>query len=237
MKTQIKAKSLGLDHPSVKKVIGIAEEIMSQNKVLSIETLYNRAKKRLKFPKNGLLSIIQLLLDKKILIEGSKFSKGTILKNQCRKRLYNFIMNYPGVHFSILRKRVLCDDLGNVGSSGQLIWHLEMLLRFNSIKKTKVGNYTIFIPFDMDEEVGKQCFLIRDNINKKILNLLINQNSIKKSDVYKLINEKREIVYYRLKNLMEQELILPLKESDKEILINSAKRDSILEVLEKSKDK
>ncbi len=236
MKTRIKAIPLGLDHPSVKKVIGIAEEIMSKNKVLNIETLYNKAKKSLKLPRNGLLSIIQLLLDKKILIEGSKFSKRTILKNQCRKRLYNFIMIYPGVHFSILRKRVLCDDLGKVGSSGQLIWHLEMLLRFNSIKKIKVGNYTIFIPFDMDEEVGKYFFLIRDRVNKKIFNLLINQNSIKKSDIYKLINEKREDVYYRLKNLMKQELILPLKESDKEILMNSAKRDNILEVLEKFKD-
>lgn len=236
MKTQIKAIPLGLDHPSVKKVIGIAEEIINKNKVLNIESLYNKAKNRLKLPRNGLLSIIQLLLDKKILIEGSKFSKGTILKNQCRKRLYNFIMNYPGAHFSILRKRVLCDDFGNVGSSGQLIWHLEMLLRFNSIKKTKVGNYTIFLPFDMDEEVGKCFFLLRDQVNKKIFNLLINQDSIKKSDIYKLINEKREDVYYRLKKLIEQELILPLKESDKEILINSAKRDNILEVLEKSKD-
>ncbi len=88
----------------------------------------------------------------------------------------------------------------------------------------------------MDEEVGKYFFLIRDRVNKKIFNLLINQNSIKKSDIYKLINEKREDVYYRLKNLMKQELILPLKESDKEILMNSAKRDNILEVLEKFKD-
>jgi len=45
METKILSKSIGLEHPNVKRVIEIAEEIMSKNKVLNIETLYNVAKK------------------------------------------------------------------------------------------------------------------------------------------------------------------------------------------------
>jgi hypothetical protein len=119
MKTMISSKSIGLEHPNVKRVIEIAEAIMSKNKVLNIETLYNVAKKSLNLPKSGLLFIIQFLINKKILIEGSKFSRETVLSNPTRRGIYNCIRANPGVHFSILRKKALSDESG---SSGQLVW-------------------------------------------------------------------------------------------------------------------
>jgi hypothetical protein len=123
MEIEILSKSMGLEHPNVKRVIEIAEEIMSKNKVLNIETLYNVAKISLKLPRNGLLFIIQFLINKKILIEGSKFSRETVLLNPTRRGVYNCIRTNPGVHFSILRKKALSDESG---SSGQLVWHLEL---------------------------------------------------------------------------------------------------------------
>ena len=45
MKPQILTKGISLDHPTVKRVIEIAEDILSENKVLNVETLYNVAKK------------------------------------------------------------------------------------------------------------------------------------------------------------------------------------------------
>ena len=175
MKTQIIPGPIREDHPSVKRVIEIAEEIMRKNKILNIENLYNLAKKRLKIPRNGLLSIIQFLINKKILIEGSKFSKETVLSNYIRNGIYNYIRVKPGVHFSILRKKALPEEKG---SSGQLVWHLEMLLKFNYIKKIKVGNYTVFLPFEMGENEGEIFFLLRDKINNKILDLLTKQDLI-----------------------------------------------------------
>ena len=47
------------DHPSVQGVIKIAEKIIHENKVLDATLLYNRAKKQLKIPRKGLLTIIQ----------------------------------------------------------------------------------------------------------------------------------------------------------------------------------
>ena len=60
-----------------------------------------------------------------------------------------------------------------LGSPGQLLWHLEMLMKFNYIKKIKVGNYTIFLPIEMDTELGTINFLLQDKINRKIVGLLI----------------------------------------------------------------
>jgi len=232
MKTQIIPGSIGIDHPSVKRVLEIAEEIMRKNKILNIENLYNLAKKRLKIPRNGLLSIIQFLINKKILIEGSKFSKETVLSNYIRNGIYNYIRINPGVHFSILRKKALPEEKG---SSGQLVWHLEMLLKFNYIRKIKVGNYTVFLPFDIDKKVGKILFILRDRINYKVLQLLFKENTMIRSEIYKEIEEKREDVYYRINNLIDQEIIIVSASSDKEICINQNTKELISDILESSK--
>jgi predicted transcriptional regulator len=228
MKTQILSKAIGLEHPSVKSVIEIAEDIMSKNKTLDVETLYYIAKKKLRLPRNGLLFIIQFLITKKILIEGSKFSRKTVLLNFTRRRIYNYIKLNPGIHFSVLRKEALPNESG---SSGQLVWHLEMLLKFNYIKKIKVGNYTIFIPFNMKEDKGMIIFLLRDRINKKIMHLLVENKTLIKPEIFKEIGEKREDVYYRIKNLLDHELITTSGTSDKKININSDLKELVIDIL------
>jgi len=232
MKTQIIPGPIGVNHPSVKRVLEIAEEIMRRNKVLNIENLYNLAKKRLKIPRKGLLSIIQFLINKKILIEGSKFSKETVLSNHIRNGIYNYIRIHPGVHFSILRKKALPEEKG---SSGQLVWHLEMLLKFNYIKKVKVGNYTVFLPFDIDEKLGKILFILRDRINYKVIQLLFKEETVIRSEIYKEIEEKREDVYYRINNLIDQDIIIVSVSSDKDMCINPNYTEFISDILETSK--
>lgn len=231
MEAQILTKPIGLEHPSVKAVLEIAEEVMNQNKVLNLDSLYNIAKKRLKIPRNGLLFIIQFLISEKILIDGSKFSKETVLSNINRKKILDYIEINPGLHFSILRRFAL----SNTGSSGQLIWHLEMLIKFNYIKKFKVGNYTVYIPFNMHEEVGRIIFLLRDRINYKLMRLLVKEETLIKSEIYKVLKEKRVDVYYRINNLMEYNLISLSEPSDKEICINLNKKELIIEILNHQK--
>ena len=105
--------SNGMDHPSVQKVIEIAEEIIDENRPLNMEVLYTIAKRRLNIPRKGLLSIIQLLFNSKVLVEGSKYTKETVLSNPLRKRIYNFILRNLGTHFSLIRKEVMLEARGN----------------------------------------------------------------------------------------------------------------------------
>ena len=232
MKTEIFSKPIGEDHPSVKEVLEIAEEIMSKNKVLNVENLYNIAKKRLKLPRNGLLSIIQFLINKKLLIEGSKFSRESVLSNHIRNGILNYINRHPGAHFSDLRKNALSEEMG---SSGQLVWHLEMLLKFNYINKIKVGNYTVFLPYDMNENEGRTLFMLRDRINFKVIELLLKENTEAKSEIYKAINEKREDVYYRINNLLDLGIIIENPKSVKELCINPNFKEKISELFETTK--
>jgi len=224
------ALSLTLNHPSVQSVIEIAKEVINNNNVLDTELLYNLAKRRLKFPRKGLLSIIQLLINKKVLVEGSKYTRDEVLNNRYRFNLYNFLTSYLGVHFSSIRKQIITDKSGTLGSSGQLIWHLEMLIRFNYIKKIKIKNYTVFLPYEIDDEIGLLHFVLRDEIYLKIIQLLISNVKLKKSEIHKLVNEKRETIYYRINNLIEFNII-ELSGDDNSLVLNSSKKNDIILII------
>lgn len=223
--------SLGEDHPNVQSVIEVAREIIRDNKVLDTEILYNIAKNRLKIPRKGLLSIIQYLLNKKILVEGTKCTKETVLSNRHRGKIYNFIQSHLGVHFSIIRKVLFSDSEGKSPITGQLLWHLEMLLKFNYIKKVNFKKYVIFIPIEFDDEIGILFFLLRDIVNKKIVNLLTQQDNIKKSDVYKILKENREMIYYRINELINCNIISPVQEESNKIQLNPDNKKVILQII------
>jgi hypothetical protein len=224
------ALSLTMKHPSVQSVIDIAKDVINNNNVLDTELLYNLAKKRLKLPRKGLLSIIQLLINKKVLVEGSKYTRDEVLNNKYRFKLYRFLTSNLGAHFSNIRKQIITDSIGNLGSSGQLIWHLEMLIKFNYIKKIKIKNYTVFLPYEIDDEIGLIYFILSDEIYLKIIQLLISNEKLKRSDVHKLVYEKRETIYYRINNLIEFNVI-KLSGDKNSLVLNSRKKDDIISII------
>ena len=219
--------TIGLEHPSVTQVIEIAEEILNEQKILNIDTLYYRAKKRLKIPRKGLNTIIQFLINSKILVNRSKFTRRTVLSNSTRKIIYELIQNNIGSHFSLIKKLGISKDLP--GSSGELIWHLDMLIKFNYIKKLKLKNYAIFIPIDIDDESGRIYFLLQDELYGKIITHFISNDSLDRSQIYKSIGESRETIYYRIKNLIEFQILEVL--DDNKVRINPLKKEIILYIL------
>lgn len=222
--------SLGLDHPSVQQVIQIALELTKEHKFINTELLYNRAKRELKIPRQGLNTIIQMLLNRKILVDGSRFTKETILKNKIRYYIYWLVKTNIGAHFSFLKNEVAQQKESEMGV-GHLIWHLEKLIKFNFIKKVKVKNCTIFLPIEISDEEGILYFIMRDDLNRKIVQLLLEHESVKKADIYKDLNVEREKSYYRIKKLIEFEIVSPIDEDEKIISIKLSKKDLIMEVI------
>ncbi|MFW9866716.1 MAG: hypothetical protein ACFFEN_11530 [Candidatus Thorarchaeota archaeon] len=222
--------SLGLDHPSVEKVIQIALELTKENRLITSELLYNRAKKELRIPKRGLKAIIQLLLNKKILYEGSRFTKMTVLRNKTRASLFRLVNTYPGAHFSFLKTKLAQFTQNGIGV-GHLNWHLEMLMKFDLIKKVKVMNFTIFLPIGITNEEGVLYFILRDDLNRKILEFLIDYESVRKSDINQGLHVKRGKIYYRIKKLRELGIILAVSNDEKYISLNSERKDLLVEIL------
>ncbi len=106
---------------------------------------------------------------------------------------------------------------------------------FYGLNLIKIGNFTVFLPIEIDDEIGIIRFLLSDEINKKIVKLLFEHDTIKKSDTYKLLNEKRELVYYRINNLIEQNIIDP-EEEGKKLRLNPNIKNMIDEILRDNSD-
>lgn len=227
--------NLSLRHPNVLSVIELAEEIVAADKLLSLENLYYKAKRKLKIPQKGLKVIIQYLVNKKVLVDQSRFTRYSILEHPLREAIYSYIKDNLGVHLSTIRDHFQTENTG----TGQLLWHLDMLLKFNYIKSIRLKKYLLFLPINIDDEVGIIYFILRDELNFRIVKLLLEKKELKRSDIYKDLAESRELVYYHLNNLIEDKVI-ELKE-DKLVSISPQKVlliESIINDLEKrSKDK
>ncbi len=227
--------NISLKHPNVQGVIEIAEEIVAENRVVTLDNLYYRAKRKLKIPRRGLKSIIQYLVNKKVLVDQSRFTRNSILSHPLREEIYYFIRDNLGVHLSTIRRHFQSENTG----TGQLVWHLDMLLKFNYVKSIKLKNYLLFLPKDIDDEAGIIYFFLRDDLNFRIVKLLLEKKELKRADIYKNLAESRELVYYHLNNLIDDKVI-ELKE-DKFVCINPKKVlliESIIKDLENiSKDK
>jgi predicted transcriptional regulator len=228
MNQEILAPSIGMDHPTVKSVIKIANEILNEGRLLNIEYLYRRAKRELKIPREGLLTIIQYLVNKKILINGSKFTRDTILENDIRNLVYNYIQQNIGLHFSAIKRDLVKFLKGSQIGVGQLIWHLEMLLKFNLIKSFELGNHTIFIPVEMDETIAKIYYLARNLVRNKILRHLNEIERSTRPQIAEGIQETRENVYYHIKILIEQDCIVNI---NKEVYLNPKLKQQIIDVI------
>lgn len=218
--------SLSLDHPSVKKVIQVAIELTNENRLITIELLYNIARKELKISGLGLDEIIQMLISKRFLIDRSRFIKTTLLNNKTRSYIYHVIRTYKGAHFSLLKKKLSKYNKKKIGT-GHLTWHLDKLIRFNLIKKVRIKNYLIFLPVEVSNEEGILYFILRDTLNRLIVNFLLERESGYKADLYKELNLKRAKLYYRIKNLIESGIISPSPNNEKEVSINSDKKELI----------
>jgi len=223
---------LTLENPNVQKIIEIAKELIKENKILKLKKLYNIAVRSLDISTGDILDIIQFLNNNKILIDGSKHTRETILLNLYRKKIYYMIDSFNGATFSYLREKIFTD---HSGSAGQLLWHLKMLIKFKYIKKIKVGNYSLFLPLDLEDDFGKLCFFMKDELNRDIIILFMNHEKIKKPHVYKEINFKRENVNYRLKILMEHQILIYKDESTKELCISKKMKEFLLKNLTKIK--
>ncbi|MFW9820653.1 MAG: hypothetical protein ACFFE5_13670 [Candidatus Thorarchaeota archaeon] len=229
MSHEILAPSLGIDHPTVKGVIKIANVILHEGRVLNIDYLYRRAKRELKIPREGLLTIIQYLVNKKIIINGSKFTKDTILDNDVRNLIYRFIQKNIGLHFSAIKRHLMTILKDSQIGVGQLIWHLEMLLKFNLIKSFTLSNHTIFISSETDDLIAKIYYLARHIIRNKIFRHLIEKERTTRPVISEEINENREKVYYHIKILTEYSCILC---HDKEIFLNPKYKILIVKVIQ-----
>ena len=113
----------------------------------------------------GIKTILHSLINKRILVEGSKLYKSEILENQKRKNIYEFISENPGTYFN----RIL-HELNY--SNHIVVWHLSILLKFDFIHKEILENHEIYFDAKKEfQEVISTYFTSKEK-SKRIINFM-----------------------------------------------------------------
>ncbi len=125
-----------------KIVLNVIQEYLNKNRSFNMKKILPFINARFKMASvninnRGIEGILQSLVKKKIIVNGSKLLRENILVNKKRNLIYDFIIKKPGVYFNrIVRELNLSNHV--------VIWHLEMLLKFEFIKKQEIDNHYLY---------------------------------------------------------------------------------------------
>ncbi len=129
-----------------KLVLTVIQEYLNKNRNFNMKNILPFINARFKMASvninnRGIEEILKTLTQKKIIVEGSKLTREDILINKKRNLIYEFILNNPGIYSNRIVKEL------NI-SNHVVIWHLNMLLKFEFIKKQKIENHDIYFEID-----------------------------------------------------------------------------------------
>ncbi|MFX1297112.1 MAG: PAS domain S-box protein [Promethearchaeota archaeon] len=163
------------------------------------------------------MAILESLEDKKIIVEGSKFTRQDVLSNPNRNKIYYFIKKNPGVYFNIILKKL------NINKQS-LKWHLRVLLKFKFIRKQKIDGIEAY--FDREEKIGQAevfHFISREKCKTIIQALIINDNGITQTRLSRTLKIHPKTIKKYLKILEEDEIIIKEKVNNRNYYFLNAK--------------
>ena len=188
------------------QVLALVEEFLNHNRVCYKPDLVSFIKNRNFQDDNGLNHngvehILDSLAAKHVIAEGSKITRNTILRNFNRSSIYEEIKNTPGVNLNKLSK--------NLGLSIFLTnWHLNILLRFNMIRKQEFNKQIAYFDSELPSENDYILQVIsRAKCSEIIEYLKLNSKGCTKSQITKTLRMHHTTVNKYLETLIENQLV------------------------------
>ena len=205
-------------------VLKIVQEYLSKNRFLEIEKIIPFINSRLIKDSNGLNSsgiynVLNNLVKKHVIVNGSKYTREELLINENRVSVYETIVSNPGIHFMRL--------VTILAMSKYLAkWHLNMLLKFNLIKKKNVENREIYFTSNLDPHKAEILHFISREKTQKIIEFLNNNSNREYYSKHQLIKNLR--MHYNtltkyLEKLEEYGYIFSLQLSNKKVYSTKAR--------------
>ena len=117
----------------------------------------------------GIKSILRSLVKNNHIVDGSSLTRDSVLLNENRKVIYDYISRNPGEYFfKIVKKTKLNNTV--------ILWHLNVLLKFNLIKKVNIEGQEVYFKTDKVKEIDEIVYFIKRERIKKIINYFLHQN-------------------------------------------------------------
>jgi predicted transcriptional regulator len=153
-----------------KLVLNVVQEYLNKNRYLNMNEIIPFIISRFRNASininiSGIEDILRSLIKKNLIVEGSKLSINDILRNEKRKNIYHYILQNPGIYFNRIVREL------NI-SNHVVVWHLNILLKFQFIKKAKIENHEIYFESNYDQKDLKLSYFTSKDKGKKMIEYL-----------------------------------------------------------------
>ena len=135
-------------------VLGVIEDYLNENRTLNLEKVVpfiqnHFSRQSINLNKNGIKIILKYLVEKSIVVQGSKLLRANLLQNENRKQIFDYIVTNPGSYFHKIVKKL---ELSN----HVVAWHINILLKFKCIYSKIIEDQEVYFASEfssLDEKV------------------------------------------------------------------------------------
>ena len=156
-------------------VLSVIQEYLDENRPFDNDKIipyikYRCSRSSININKEGIKVILTSLINNYYIVQGSKLSRSIVLKNTNRRRLFEVIKNNPGIYLAKLIKKTKF-------ANHVVCWHVNVLLKFNCIKKDFIENHEVYyLSYLNFDEVKKNYYLAKKKTQQILALLKINKN-------------------------------------------------------------
>ena len=185
-------------------VLKLAEEMANTTQKVEYIALYHKATRELNYSKIEISNAINKLYRKKYIRVGSRLTRGRVLENPTRKKVYEYVEAHLGAHV-----RELLDELSVTPHI--LYWHLNMLENFEFMYHINFSKYVNYFPSAFDKSMVKPFLVLK---NKNALRVFKRCLKIPFPDFKSLkngLNLSPNVILYHLNNLIKFSVVVAYK--------------------------
>ena len=196
-------------------LLEIIHEYLENNRTFNLEKIipfinHRTSQMSIDINNKGIKIVLESLLKKKLIVEGSKLTQEEILKNKKRRKILEFILNNPGANFNkIVKTTDICNHL--------VAWHLNMLIKFGIINKTQLKNEReIYFSQELEPDQAVKLHFLSKKKCKRIFQYIKKDDmGVLKTHLVDNLNFHPHTIEKYLNILLEFQLVVMKKESNK----------------------
>ncbi|NVM27952.1 MAG: winged helix-turn-helix transcriptional regulator [Candidatus Helarchaeota archaeon] len=175
-------------------ILKVILAIKEKKKMFNANKIVKICKTRLNYAEHEIISNLEKLYQKNILVEGTQLLKPEILKNPKRNIIYQTIDNNPGIHL-----RELARELNFPVQTCS--WHLVILEKFGFINSLKFKNCYCFGNANISGDDLRIHHILRNELNKKIITELLQYPKTKIPDLIAKSKVNQSTFHYHIEEL------------------------------------
>jgi len=208
------------------KIMVIAKDLMTRHYLFDVDELTRECIHLLKdIDRQKIMSAINDLVRKKMLINGKAVTREKLLDNPVRASILGIIKCEPGIYFNKIKERLNTD-------SRTLQWHLKMLEEFGIIRIEPFYNNIIYFSASQDKKDDMVFYYLQKEWVPVIFQGILDNPGISFLQILEVIKIPRSTLMRQVKILIDEGLLSGEYDSGKLTSISIA--NAWLEIIKKN---